>query len=220
MQNEHHKSVNYFQRALKLNPNYLQAWTLMGHEFMELKNTTSAIQSYTNAIELNPKDYRAWYGLGQTYEILKSYSYSLYYYKQAYLLRPNDSRFIVALADIYVKLEKLDEAKRCYIKSYTVGDYEGTSLCKLAKVYEKLNEPINVAIAYDQFTEDAKLQRRQNQAQDLSQAYKYLANFYLKKMKLDNAYEAASKCLEFPEVLNFLRLKSLRLHWPNPVYLF
>ena len=80
-----------------------------------------------------------------------------------------------------------------------MGDYEGTSLCKLAKVYEKLNEPINVAIAYDQFTEDTKLQRRQNQAQDLCQAYKYLANFYLKKMKLDNAYEAASKCLEFPE---------------------
>lgn len=199
LQNEHHKAVNYFQRALKLNSSYLQAWTLMGHEFMELKNSTSAIQAYTNAIELNPKDYRAWYGLGQTYEILKSYSYSLYYYKQAYLLRPNDSRFIVALADVYVKLEKLDEAKRCYIKSYTVGDYEGTSLSKLAKVYEKLGQPVNVAIAYDQFTEDTKIQRTQNQAQDLSQAYKYLANFYLKKMKLDNAYEAATKCLEFPE---------------------
>ena len=62
---------------------------------MELKNSTSAIQSYTNAIEHNPKDYRAWYGLGQTYEILKSYSYSFYYYKQADLLRPTDSRFVV-----------------------------------------------------------------------------------------------------------------------------
>ena len=131
------------------------------------------------------------------------YSYSLYYYKQAYLLRPNDSRFIVALADVYVKLEKWDEAKRCYIKAYSVGDYEGTSLCKLAKVYEKLNEPINVAIAYDQFTEDQKMQRRTNacQVNELSQAYKYLANFYLKKMKLDNAYEAAQKCLEFAEVI-------------------
>jgi anaphase-promoting complex subunit 8 len=109
----------------------------------------------------------------------------------------------VALADVYVKLEKWDEAKRCYIKSYSVGDYEGTSLCKLAKVYEKLNEPINVAIAYDQFTEDQKMQRRTNacQVNELSQAYKYLANFYLKKMKLDNAYEAAQKCLEFAEVI-------------------
>jgi anaphase-promoting complex subunit 8 len=201
LQNEHHKAVNYFQRALKLNPSYLQAWTLMGHEFMELKNSTSAIQSYTNAVELNPKDYRAWYGLGQAYEILKLYSYSLYYYKQTHLLRPSDSRFIVALADVYVKLEKWDEAKRCYIKAYSVGDYEGASLCKLAKVYDKLNEPINVAIAYDQFTEDQKLHRRATTSQinELSQAYKYLANFYLKKMKLDNAHEAATKCLDFAE---------------------
>jgi anaphase-promoting complex subunit 8 len=50
LQNDHHKAVTYFQRALKLNPSYLQAWTLMGHEFMELKNSSAAIQSYTHAI--------------------------------------------------------------------------------------------------------------------------------------------------------------------------
>ncbi|RNA34898.1 cell division cycle 23 -like protein [Brachionus plicatilis] len=68
-------------------------------------------------------------------------------------------------------------------------------------VYEKLNEPINVAIAYDQFSEDQKILKSNSTllTQELSQAYKYLANFYLKKMKLDNAYDAATKCLEFAE---------------------
>lgn len=47
---EHHKAVVYFQRALKLDPNYLSAWTLMGHEFMEMKNTNAAIQSYRKAV--------------------------------------------------------------------------------------------------------------------------------------------------------------------------
>lgn len=47
---EHNKAVVYFQRALKLDPNYLSAWTLMGHEFMELKNTNAAIQSYRKAV--------------------------------------------------------------------------------------------------------------------------------------------------------------------------
>ena len=74
----------------------------MGHEFMELKNKSAAIDSYRHAIEVNPRDYRAWYvnkqltvpkcqqtpffhryGLGQTYEILKMHSYCLYYYKKA-----------------------------------------------------------------------------------------------------------------------------------------
>ena len=50
LRRQHGKAVQYFQRALKLNPNYLSAWTLMGHEYMELKNTHAAIQSYRRAI--------------------------------------------------------------------------------------------------------------------------------------------------------------------------
>ena len=50
LRGQHEKAVLYFQRALKLNPNYLSAWTLMGHEYMELKNTNAAIQAYRVAI--------------------------------------------------------------------------------------------------------------------------------------------------------------------------
>jgi len=52
LRSQHEKAVLYFQRALKLNPNYLSAWTLMGHEYMELKQTSAAIQAYRQAIGL------------------------------------------------------------------------------------------------------------------------------------------------------------------------
>ena len=104
LRSQHAKAAQYFQRALKLNPNNLSAWTLLGHEFMELKNKSAAIQSYRQAIEVNPRDYRAWYGLGQTYEILKMHSYCLYYYKKAQELRPHDSRMLMALGASYEKL--------------------------------------------------------------------------------------------------------------------
>lgn len=35
--------MQYFRRALKLNRNYLSAWTLMGHEYVEMKNPPAAI---------------------------------------------------------------------------------------------------------------------------------------------------------------------------------
>jgi len=35
--------VLYFRRALKLNRHYLSAWTLMGHEYVEMKNPPAAI---------------------------------------------------------------------------------------------------------------------------------------------------------------------------------
>jgi len=50
LRGEHEKAVLYFQRALKLNKNYLSAWTLMGHEYIELKNTQAAIEAYRKAI--------------------------------------------------------------------------------------------------------------------------------------------------------------------------
>lgn len=50
IRSDHTKAVVYFQRALKLDPTYLSAWTLMGHEFMEIKNTNAAIQSYRKAV--------------------------------------------------------------------------------------------------------------------------------------------------------------------------
>ncbi len=39
----HDKAVQYFKRALRLNRGYLAAWTLLGHEYMEAKNTPAAI---------------------------------------------------------------------------------------------------------------------------------------------------------------------------------
>lgn len=50
IRSDHTKAVIYFQRALKLDPTYLSAWTLMGHEFMEIKNANAAVQSYRKAV--------------------------------------------------------------------------------------------------------------------------------------------------------------------------
>ena len=84
----------YFRKALKVNRNYLAAWTLLGHEYLELKNTHAAVEAYRRAVgiplsyiptysDLNRSDYRAWYGLGQVYEMLEMHYYALYYYEHA-----------------------------------------------------------------------------------------------------------------------------------------
>ena len=44
LRTQHEKAVSYFRRALKLNRNYLSAWTLMGHEYVEMKNPEAAIE--------------------------------------------------------------------------------------------------------------------------------------------------------------------------------
>jgi len=64
LRGDHNKAVIYFNRALKLDNKFLSAWTLMGHEYLEMKNIANAITSYRTAVDIDPKDFRAWYGLG------------------------------------------------------------------------------------------------------------------------------------------------------------
>jgi anaphase-promoting complex subunit 8 len=96
MKAEHEKAVLYFRRAIRLNPQYLAAWTLMGHEYVEMKNPQAAIEAYRRAVDINPRDYRAWYGLGQTYEIMSMPFYALHYYRKTITLRPYDPRMVSA----------------------------------------------------------------------------------------------------------------------------
>ena len=200
LRSQHEKAVVYFQRALKLNPGYLSALTLMGHEYMEMKNTNAAIQSYRQAIEVNRRDYRAWYGLGQTYEILKMPFYCLYYYKQAQELRPSDSRMLVALGESYEKLDKIQDAMKCFWKAHCVGDIEGgIALLRLARLYDRTNDTDQAAAAYNQYiaeTEGQGISDRDEQ----SNAYKYLARYYLNQDMLADAHDCAMKCTEFPDV--------------------
>uniref|UniRef100_A0A182X797 Cyclosome subunit 8 n=1 Tax=Anopheles quadriannulatus TaxID=34691 RepID=A0A182X797_ANOQN len=197
IRSDHYKAVMYFQRALKLNPRYLSAWTLMGHEFMEMKNTNAAIQSYRQAVEVNKRDFRAWYGLGQAYEILKMTFYSLYYYKAAQQLRPYDSRMLVALGETYEKLNKVADALKCYQKAYNVGDIEGVALYSMAKLYEKQGETEKAIPAFLKFCSDEKLIADKA---SLCHAYMTLGNYYEKIEDLDKASYFAYKCLDYEEM--------------------
>ncbi|GMM32958.1 anaphase promoting complex subunit [Saccharomycopsis crataegensis] len=146
---EHEKAIMYYKRALNLNKNCLSAWTLMGHEFVELKNSHAAIESYRRAVDINQKDFRAWYGLGQAYEVLDMYLYSLYYYQRACELKPLDKRMWTAVGNCYEKLGKYKESIKSYKKilNINVSDDDVTFvLFKLGKLYEMVQDTENAEI--------------------------------------------------------------------------
>lgn len=120
---QHEKAVMYFRRALTLDRNFLSAWTLMGHEYIELKNTHAAIESYRRAVDVNRKDYRAWYGLGQAYEVLDMGFYALFYYQRAAGLRPYDPKMWQAVGSCYTKMDRLDQAIQALKRALVAGTY-------------------------------------------------------------------------------------------------
>ncbi|KAJ4293392.1 Anaphase-promoting complex subunit 8 [Kalmusia sp. IMI 367209] len=123
LKSEHEKAVMYFRRALVLDRSFLSAWTLMGHEFVEMKNTHAAIDSYRRAVDVNRKDYRAWYGLGHTYELLEMHSYALFYHQRATALRPYDPKMWMAVGQCFGKVGKITNGIRAYKRALVAGSY-------------------------------------------------------------------------------------------------
>jgi len=193
LKSEHEKAVMYFKRALKLNANYLSAWTLMGHEYVEMKNTAAAIEAYRRAVDINPCDYRAWYGLGQTYEIVTMPYYSLYYYRKAAFLRPYDARMWCAMAGSYESLNRIEEAIKCYERAECNNDREGIALSKLASLYKTIGQIGKAALYYEK-----NLNRRDQEeveGQETVDALLFLANYY----KTSNINATEAYCLRLLE---------------------
>ncbi|KAF2073318.1 hypothetical protein CYY_005371 [Polysphondylium violaceum] len=145
---EHTNAIMYFQRALRLNPKYLSAWTLIGHEFLEVKNVSAAINAYRKAVDINPRDYRAWFGLGQTYQLLKLPLYSLYYFKKATTLRPYDPRMWCAAGGCYEYIDRIPDAIKCYERAEENFDRERVAINKLAKLYQEMQNNEKAAYYY------------------------------------------------------------------------
>ncbi|POW12578.1 hypothetical protein PSTT_04275 [Puccinia striiformis] len=181
---EHEKAIIEFKRALRLDPGYLSAWTLMGHEYVEMKNTYAAIESYRRAIDANSKDYRAWYGLGQTYEVLDMLSYSLYYYQQATALKPYDTRMWLALAQVYEKLGRRREArmttKRALMNAQPHtglgGQEDFAVLLKLAELYDADGMVAEAAKYHKKFI-DESLEVDRGPSAALAKSLLYLAQY-------------------------------------------
>lgn len=141
---DHEKAITYYKRALSLNDQLLSAWTLMGHEFVELKNSHAAIESYRRAVDTNNKDFRAWYGLGQAYEVMDMHLYSLYYYQRACSLKPMDKRMWQAIGNCCEKLNSNTDSIKAYKKALSVSNNpDPTILYKLGCIYAKVDDETN-----------------------------------------------------------------------------
>lgn len=144
---DHQKAIMYYKRALSLSQDCLSAWTLMGHEFVELKNSNAAIESYRRAVDTNNKDFRAWYGLGQAYEVLDMHLYSLYYYQRACSLKPMDKRMWQAIGNCCEKLEGFEDSIKAYKKALAVSiDSDPMILYKLGTLYFNIDDIKNAKI--------------------------------------------------------------------------
>lgn len=197
LKGQHEKSVVYFRRALKLNKNYLSAWTLMGHEYVEMKNTSAAIDAYRRAVDINCCDFRAWYGLGQAYEMMGMPFYALHYFKKSVFLQPNDSRLWIAMAQCYEteQLHMLEEAIKCYKRAASCNDREAIALHQLAKLHCELGRTEEAAFYYKKDLE--RMEAEEREGPNMVEALMFLAQHCKNQEKFDEAELYCARLLDY-----------------------
>lgn len=197
LKGQHEKSVIYFRRALKLNKNYLSAWTLMGHEYVEMKNTPAAIDAYRRAVDINPCDYRAWYGLGQAYEMMGMPFYALHYFRKSVFLQPNDSRLWIAMAQCYEteQLHMLEESIKCYERAANCNDREAIALHQLAKLHSELGRAKEAAFFYKKDLE--RMEAEEREGPNMVEALLFLATYCKAEKRFEEAEVYCTRLLDY-----------------------
>ena len=123
-------AVEYFDKALEIDPNYVEAWNIKAIALLELERYDEAIKCYDKLIELNPKDTGYWCLKISLLEKLGRYEEAIECYDKATEINPNKATMWIS--------EK------------------GLALYLIGKKYEGL-KCINKALEIDPNFDDAKL---------------------------------------------------------------
>jgi len=135
---QHTKAIVYFTRALRINPDCSNSWTLIGQEYLEMKSIEKALQAYRHAITLNKRNSPAWLGLGNAFETLNgapnvsapNFSQCLYYYSQVARYRPKDHIMYMAMGCVYHRLDDLSMTVVCLKRAGPEGMQKLLTLCE------------------------------------------------------------------------------------------
>lgn len=196
------RAITYFQRAIQMKPDFISAWALIGHEYIELRSFAQAINAYHKGISLDPTDCRAWFGLGQAFDFLKMYSFSVQHYMKAASLKPTDERLWIALGDSFIKLENLSFAKRAYKRAINCGGQNlSQSLEKIAKVCEQMHMKDKAAKYWEKFLENVEEQGGiiEERSDGHTRAYVFLSGYFFSKGNTAKMEDYAKKCLQEQE---------------------
>ena len=107
-------AIDFINKAIKINPNFAEAYNERGNALNELKQLELAIKSYDQAIKLNPKYADAYYNKGLVLHELKKIELAIESYDQAIKINPNHIYSHNNKGYALQKLKKIDASIECF----------------------------------------------------------------------------------------------------------
>lgn len=119
------QAIIAFSAAIRLSPNYANAYVNRGFQYDELDRPEKAVADFSAAIRLNPQYAKAYYNRGTVYLKRKQYDRSISDFTQTIRLTPKDGDAYHNRGNAYRKKEEYALAFRDYTKALEINRNDG-----------------------------------------------------------------------------------------------
>ncbi|CAK5074426.1 unnamed protein product [Meloidogyne enterolobii] len=110
LEKQHETAIECLERSIRLNHRFDYAYSILGHELIDMNDLVRAEQAFRKAIVYAPNDYRAWYGLGLVHFKEEKIQLARVNLQRAVQINPTNTVLLCQLAVIEQSLHCTDLA--------------------------------------------------------------------------------------------------------------
>lgn len=193
-QREYEKAIVYYNQAIKLKPDFLQAYTNRGVAYEEKGEYEKAIQDYNKVIQLKPDDVIVYYNRAVAYEKKGELDNAIQDYTRAVELKPDFFQAYNNRGTVYERKGEYEKAIVDYTQAIQLKSDYTKAYNNRGDAYRKKGD---FEKAIQDFTKAIQLKP------DFSEAYSNRGAAYAEKEDFDSAIQDYTQAIQlkpdFPE---------------------
>lgn len=132
------EAIVYYDKAIKINQSYAEAWNGKGLALAYQKNYEEALACYEKATDINPLYADAWNNKGWSLEELIKYEEAIQCYDEAIKINSNHYEAWNNKGISLFYLKRYDDAIKCYNRAAELKSDWGDPYWNLAKLYNAI----------------------------------------------------------------------------------
>jgi len=191
----YYEAVDHLRQAVKLDPEYTDAWAMLGNGLTKIKKHKEALEAFKKALELNPEDESLIASLGYNYLSINNLEKAEEYYNMLIDKDFYDYNGNIHLGFIAKQRNKIDSAIAHYKRALKRKPGDAVTMGSIAFLYG------------DKGDKDKEIEYMQKAVEADSTNYtmiQKLASAYFSAQKYDKAIPVYNKLLEvYPDNASF-----------------
>jgi len=124
------EAIEYFDMAIKKEPNFDDAWMCKGSAYGDLKKHGEALKCFDKAISINPDNSCAWYNKGSALCNIGQWENGLKAYDQSLKIYPDNGHVWYLIGNAYKALSNEEKALEAYNKAVELDPSLSTIVSK------------------------------------------------------------------------------------------